>query len=231
MGMIDIHRNVFNGLKLIDFFVYCPENTALRNFKEESQILPLGIRGEGLLSHLKALGTKENLPILKEIESKLSLLNWFEGLKVPAGAESSISIKDRNLPKGVLFDQRSANEGFLFLLFYFTLFISPDTPAFFAIDNIDASLNPKLCATLLKELTVLAEKHNKQVILTTHNPALLDGLDLTDPEQKLFAIERNRNGHTRAIPIEAPVQIAGMPPTRLSEYFISGAIGGLPKNF
>jgi len=30
------------------FIIYCPENTYLRNFMEESQIQPLGIRGEGL---------------------------------------------------------------------------------------------------------------------------------------------------------------------------------------
>ena len=38
---------------LVDFLVYCPDNPALRTFQSEGQILPLGIRGEGLFSHLK----------------------------------------------------------------------------------------------------------------------------------------------------------------------------------
>ena len=72
------------------------------------------------------------------------------------------------------------------MLFYFGLFISEDTPPFFAIDNIDASLNPKLCRRLIKELVNLANKYDKPVIFTTHNPAILDGLNLNDDEQRLF---------------------------------------------
>ncbi|MEG4862342.1 AAA family ATPase [Tychonema sp. LEGE 06208] len=55
----------------------------------------------------------------------------------------------------------------MFLLFYFTLFVSDITPKFFAIDNIDASLNPRLCRRLMQELVQLAKKHDKQVIITT----------------------------------------------------------------
>ena len=59
--------------------------------------------------------------------------------------ERRIKIKDRYLANGLqYFDQRSANEGFLYLLFYLTLFVSDLTPHFFAIDNIDNALNPKL---------------------------------------------------------------------------------------
>src|SRR5207302_6563166 len=119
----------------------------------------------------------------------LELIDWFEDFAIPEDlgpGERSIRIRDRYLPEGILFDQRSANEGFLFLLFYITLFISPDTPAFFSIDNIDTSLNPKLCIALLQQLVVLAKEHDKQVILTTHNPAVLDGLNLGDDEQRLF---------------------------------------------
>lgn len=213
------------------FYLYSPEKAVLRNVRSEGQVLPLGIKGEGLLAHLKALSAPKHLPLRKEIEEKLSLLSWLEGFEIPAGQELGLRIKDRNLPAGVFFDHRSVSESFLFLLFYFTLLISPDTPTFFALENIETSLNPRLCEALIRELVVLAKKHNKQVILTTHNPALLDGLELTDPEQKLFAIERDRHGHTRAIPIEAPKEIKGMPPTRLSDSFRRGAIGGLPKHF
>jgi hypothetical protein len=35
-----------------------------------------------------------------------------------------------------------------------------------------------------------------QLLFTAHNPAVLDGLDLTDDEVRLFAVERNSEGHT-----------------------------------
>ena len=119
----------------------------------------------------------------------------------------------------------------MYLLFYFTLFISPYTPSFFAIDNIDNALNPKLCSELTLQLAVLAKQHNKQVILTTHNPAILDGLNLADDDQRLFTIYRNADGHTIAKRIKPPKEVKGIEKVRLSEAYIRGYIGGLPKNF
>jgi len=111
------------------------------------------------------------------------------------------------------------------------LFISENTPKFFAIDNIDASLNPKLCSQLMKELVELAKKYNKQVIFTTHNPAILDGLNLDDEEQKLLVIYRNKLGHTKARYVDKPEPLEGQEPVKLSEAFLRGYIGGIPRNF
>lgn len=231
---LDLFRLIGSAAQKNNYIIYSPENSALRVFQAEGQILPFGIKGEGLFAHLKALSTPENETKLSEIIERLALLDWFEGFEIPKDlvvGERTLRIRDRYLAEGALFDQCSANEGFLFLLFYFALFISPDTPAFFAIDNIDASLNPKLCAALMKALVELAKKHNKQAILTTHNPALLDGLDLSDNEQRLFVIERNTDGHTKAHRISAPKPLDGDAPVALSEAFLRGYIGGLPKNF
>ena len=216
------------------FLVYAPENSALRTFQSEGQILPLGIRGEGLFAHLKALNSKKNKPRLAKIKERLTLIDWFESFDIPEDLspdERSIRIRDRYLPESILFDQRSANEGFLFLLFYITLFTSPDTPAFFSIDNIDSSLNPKLCIALLQEIAKLAKEYNKQVILTTHNPAILDGLDLYCEEQRLLVVDRNKAGHTYVRRVDPPKTTTGQVQVSLSEAFMRGYIGGLPKNF
>ncbi len=146
--------------------------------------------------------------------------------------ESFLQIKDRFLDSKVeSFDQRSANEGFLFVLFYFSLLISDKTPNFFAIDNVESSLNPKLCTKLIKSMAELSKKHKKQIIVTTHNPSILDGLDLNDEEQKLFLVYRNNLGRTILREIEKPKPLAGQEPIKLSEAFLRGYIGGLPKNF
>ena len=216
------------------FLVYSPENSALRTFQSEGQILPLGIRGEGLFAHLKALDTEKNRQRLVKIKETLTLIDWFESFVIPedlSPGERSIRIRDRYLPESSLFDQRSANEGFLFLLFYVTLFVSPETPAFFSIDNIDSSLNPKLCIALIQQIATLAKEYDKQVILTTHNPAVLDGLDLHDEEQRLLVVDRNKDGHTRVRRVDPPKTSAGQVPVSLSEAFMRGYIGGLPKNF
>ena len=183
---------------------------------------------------MKALSTPEHADRLAAIGDRLALLDWFERLEIPkdlAPGERSLLIRDHYLAEGALFDQRSANEGFLFLLFYLTLFLGDATPSFFAIDNVDASLNPKLVTTLVEQLVELATEHDKQVIFTTHNPAVLDGLDLSDDEQRLFVAERGKDGATRVRRVPAPQPLDGEPPVALSEAFVRGYLGGLPKNF
>ncbi len=229
-------KQVQSGLpELHDFLIYSPENTLLRTFETEGQIQPLGIKGEGLFKLLTVLSNQQDKESIKEIKKRLTLLDWFDDFEVMNGSSTgqrTLNIKDRYLDESLsYFTQKSANEGFLFLLFYFTLFISRETPSFFAIDNIDASLNPKLCSQLSKELVDLAKTHDKQAIVTTHNPAVLDGLDLNDEEQRLYVVSRNKVGHTKVKRIMKQAASPDQKPVRLSEAFLRGYLGGLPGNF
>ncbi len=226
-------KNFHNSL-IDSFIIYSPENTALRIFDKEGQIQPLGINGEGLLKLLKVIKNYEDKTHIKTIIKTLQLFNWFEDIKIPTDLKSNenkIIIKDKYLYQE--FDQRSANEGFLFILFYITLIVAKETPKAFAIDNIDASLNPKLCTKLMTILTDLAKKYDKQIFLTTHNPAILDGIDLNDEEQKLFVVSRNKEGHTRMknITVKDKPKSSTDEPLKLSEAFLRGYLGGLPKGF
>jgi predicted ATPase len=219
--------------KLKKFLIYSPENTALRTFEKEGQIQPLGINGEGLLKLLKVINNYEDKSYITTIIESLKLFNWFEDITIPSkeNIENHVVIKDKYLYREI--DQRSANEGFLFILFYITLIVAKETPKAFAIDNIDASLNPKLCTKLMTIIADLAKKYDKQIFLTTHNPAILDGIDLNDKEQKLFVVSRNKSGHTRMKEITAQdkPKSSNDEPLHLSEAFMRGYLGGLPKGF
>lgn len=222
----------YSNETISNYIIYAPEQSSLRKFEETTQIYPLGIKGEGLFQYLKELAlNKKNKKVLTDIKHNLILLDWYEDFDFPENLmknEFALRIKDKYLyEKLQYFDQRSTNEGFLFLLFYSTLFISKTTPTFFAIDNIDASFNPKLCMQLIKNLSALAKKHKKQVIVTTHNPAILDGLNLKDDSQRLFVVRRNDEGHTKARRIEFKSDRK----MKLSEVWTNGFIGGLPENF
>lgn len=228
-----LNRNVIQKRQILNFLLYSPENTALRNFYREGQIEPLGINGEGLLKLLKVMQESEQ-EAFADVLTCLELFDWFEQMDVPkdlTSLEDKVNIKDKYL--SVMFDQRSANEGFLFVLFYAALFCSQYTPKIFAIDNIDASFNPKLCTAIIKKLVELAKKYDKQVFVTTHNPAILDGIDLGDEEQKILVASRNKQGHTRfkALTREDKPKSSTGEPIRLSEAFLRGYLGGLPKNF
>jgi predicted ATP-dependent endonuclease of OLD family len=58
-------------------------------------------------------------------------------------------------------------------------------------------------------------------------PAILDGLDLKDDQQRLFVVRRGRNGNT----LIERVNHKPKSNKKLSELWMSGIIGGLPDNF
>jgi len=211
---------------------YAPEESSLRKFKDTAPVYPLGVKGEGLLQYLKQLNSNEDKKvILDTIRENLTLFDWYGEFNILNNLmtnEFSLEIRDKYLDSTLdFFDQRSVNKGFLFLLFYTSLFTSKETPSFFGIDNIDDSLSPKLCVKLMQNLSSLAKKHQKQVILTTHNPAILDGLNLEDESQRLFVVKRNEDGFTKTKRIKYKPERQ----KQLSEIWTKGYIGGLPENF
>lgn len=218
-------------LALPTFLTYAPREDSLRDLARDSDIEPIGIHGEGLFKLLQVLDQEGQLP---EIKEQLALLGWFDDLTVTSGTNPStrtLQIHDVYIDGRTPFDQRSANEGFLFVLLYACLLVSKYTPRFFAVDNVDAALNPKLCAGIVRMFAGLTAKHDKQVILTTHNPGALDGIDLNDDEQRLFVVYRNTEGKTRARRITPADLPSEGPPVRLSEAFLRGYLGALPTNF
>ena len=229
--LIEYHKLGINFSILERFLIYSPDHTSIRRLEDEERTLPLGIDGSGLFRLLQEFSPEE----MAEVKTHLRMIDWFDDFEMPDNlipGERRLRIKDQYLAEGLqFFEQRVANEGFLFLLFYLCLFISKHTPKFFAIDNLDNGFNPKLCAYTAKTLCELAKTHDKQAIITTHNPSVLDGLDLKDDENRLFVVYRNIEGRTRIRRILPKDQPQDGPPVRLSEAFLRGYIGGLPDNF
>jgi len=223
-----------HSINFKNFIIFSPEYEVLRNFYNEGQIQPLGVKGEGLYKLLKVVNSYKDKSYIKTIIESLQLFNWFDNITIPdelAFGEKKLIIKDKYLYTEI--DQRSTNEGFLFILFYVTLIVAKETPKAFAIDNVDSFLNPKLCTKLMTLIIDLAKKYNKQIFLTTHNPAILDGIDLNDKDEKIFVASRNKLGHTQLKELteeDNPMDEDGEY-LNLSEAFLHGYLGGLPKGF
>ena len=214
------------------FLIYSLEESKLRKADDSNKTYPLGLHGEGLFAYLKTLAQRsDSVEIFNEIKENLKVLDWFDDMNLPTeqlSNEFNIQLKDSYLSETInTFDQRSTNEGFLYLLFYLTLIISDETPPFFAIENIDTAFNPKLCREVTKRLIELAQKHDKQIIATTHNAAVLDGLNLKEEDVRLHVVRRNVDGYTKVSKVKLKNELE-MP---LSEAWQKGFIGGLPDNF
>lgn len=235
------HFYALNTFSAPDFLIYNANHLALRGLLNLSRKEPLGIHGENLDVTIASLGDKG----IRELLERSALIRWveriftdpddklkFEGYKL-GRSTSTLYFRDRFMRKREnLFSAENANEGILHALFYLTLFISDRTPKTFGIDNIETALNPRLCRDLIKQLGSLAKAHDKQALITTHNPAALDGLDLHDDEQRLFVVSRDDKGRTVANRIKLKPETKGKEPRlMLSEMWMRGQLGGIPLEF
>ena len=76
----------------------------------------------------------------------------------------------------------------------------------------------------------LGDLFKRKVIFTTHNPAILDGLDLKNDQQRLFVARRNKLGHTKINRVQPKAVLNGHA-MKLSEAFMEGHLGGIPTHF
>jgi predicted ATPase len=177
-------------------------------------------------------------------ESVIELLDWVADIDV---TDTPGALLSSSVPRGRVvlrftdrFMTRSRNqitaydasEGALYVLFAAVLCSSSDSPPIFGIDNLDQSLNPRLVERLTEDLArwLVWSAGDRQLLFTAHNPAVLDGLDLADDEIRLFAVDRNTEGHTccrRIVP--TPELLAMHEEYPLSRLWLMGRLGAVPN--
>ena len=125
-----------------------------------------------------------------------------------------------------------ASEGALFILFLAVLAAHPKSPSFFAVDNADHGLNPGLATVLMKHFSewVLSSKDQRQILMTSHNPAVLDGLPLQDDRVRLFTVDRDNKGKTVIKRVVVNQKLLDMKAKgwTLSRLWMNKLIGGMP---
>ena len=101
--------------------------------------------------------------------------------------------KDHNVLSGY-----DASEGALYTLFLAVISGHRNSPRLCAVDNADHGLNPRLARSLIHQLCAwyMNASEPRQLLLTTHNPLVLDGLPLQDERVRLFTVSRTSSGRT-----------------------------------
>ena len=107
------------------------------------------------------------------------------------------------------------------------------TPELFALDNADHGLNPRLVRCLMECYCnwILNARKPRQVLMTTHNPVVLDGLPLQDDRVRLFAVERSNTGRTivTRLKIDQKIMAKAKEGWTLSRLWVMGHLGGVPN--
>ena len=229
------------------YVIFTPTTPVLRGVAPETQPRePLGLSGGNL-----ARATSELLKQRRRVEHSmricrevLGLVDWASSFGAtsaarlplsPAAAASETVIrfrdrfmrKDRNVLSGY-----DASEGALYALFLAIISGHDKSPRLCAVDNADHGLNPRLARSLVEHVCgwYLDASSPRQILLTTHNPLVLDGLPLQDDRVRLFTVSRTTSGRTsvRRVEIDDSLVKKAEQGWSLSRLWVMGHLGGVP---
>ena len=208
---------------------------------DSNQMLPIGLNGGRLAEALQDIISTDGEDLLfgsMYMEDILELIDWAADISIDVPRKKNINSNipttrqiiefgDRFMKEAYRFTGYDASEGALYVLFMLCLAMHPKSPAVFAVDSFDHALNPRLAKRLIQVFCEQINNNNKHVFLTTHNPLVLDGLDLSNDDIRLFTVERNRNGYAQIKRIKVSQELIdeGQP---LSRLWINGRLGGVP---
>ena len=235
-------------LKLLQSYViFSPTTPVLRGVAPETQPRrPLGLSGGNLPDAISELLRQRGHDAHSKriCRETLELVDWAKSFGStsasrlplsPAAAASRIVLrfrdrfmkKDRNVLSGY-----DASEGALYALFLAVISGHKASPQLCAVDNADHGLNPRLARSLIERLCqwYLTANERRQILLTTHNPLILDGLPLQDERVRLFTVSRTNSGRTaiRRVVVNKQLLERAEQGWTLSRLWVMGHLGGVP---
>ena len=231
------------GNYISGYGIYQPDTLTLRgNVADPTQITPIGLNGGRLADAMEDLFSVVDDEIMfgtLSMDDVLELIEWASDIHITKPKKSNlnpgvpstrqvIEFQDRFLRDKSVFTGYDASEGALYVLFMLTLAMHPDVPGMFAIDSFDHALNPRLAKRITEIFSQLIIESGKTVFMTTHNPLVLDGLNLADERIRLFAINKNKYGYAELNRIQISQELLETGQS-LSRLWINGLLGGVPE--
>ena len=237
-------------LKLLQgYAIFSPTTSVLRGVSQDpQQRQPVGLSGGDLPRAISELLKQRRHDDLSRriCEDVLNLIDWADKIIVratgqlplfptAAATKTMLQFRDRFMrtDRDVL-SAYNVSEGVLFVLFLAVLAGHEACPALCAVDNADHGLNPRLVRSLMNHLCqwYLERDTPRQILLTTHNPLVLDGLQLQDDRVRLFTVSRTSSGRTsvRRVEIDDGLLQRAKDGWSLSRLWVMGHLGGVPSD-
>ena len=231
------------GNYISGYGIYQPDTLTLRgNVADPTQVTPIGLNGGRLADAMEDLFSVVDDEIMfgtLSMDDVLELIEWASDIHITKPKKSNlnpgvpstrqvIEFQDRFLKNKSVFTGYDASEGALYVLFMLALAMHPDVPGMFAIDSFDHALNPRLAKRITEIFSQLIIESGKTVFMTTHNPLVLDGLNLADERIRLFAINKNKYGYAELNRIQISQKLLETGQS-LSRLWINGLLGGVPE--
>lgn len=226
-----------------NYGIYQPDTLTLRGtVPDPTQVSPIGLNGGRLAEAMDDLIKVIDGDLMfgsLDMSDVLELIEWAADIHVGKPKKSTLNpgvpaasriveFQDRYLKDTALFTGYDASEGALYVLFMLCVAMHPDTPKMFGIDSFDHAMNPRLARRITQVFSKLILENGKTVFMTTHNPLVLDGLDISDERVRLFVTDRDENGHIIMNRIQVSEELIRTGQS-LSRLWINGYLGGVPE--
>ena len=231
---------------LQSYVIFSPATAVLRDVTPETQPkTPVGLSGGNILPavHNLLIQRNKDTRVWKICQDVLELIDWAKEITLTSAAQNPFSPTKSSVKTIIEFRDRfmeesrnllsayEASEGALYALFLAVIAGHKDSPRLCAVDNADHSLNPRLARALMERLCqwYMVMEEPRQILLTTHNPLILDGLPLQDDRVRLFTVSRTDTGRTsiRRVVVEGLLEKAERG-WSLSRLWVMGHLGGVP---
>jgi energy-coupling factor transporter ATP-binding protein EcfA2 len=227
---------------LADAVIFEPKTSALRGLSAAEPLDPLGLDGSGLAPALKSLQTPDGGIGPFAREQVLALIDWASGIEVGRPdldvaspsvpmTQEIVRFVDRRMTAGRnVVSAFDASEGALYVLFALALLFHPHTPRLLGVEGLDHALHPRLARALVRTMGEHVGAAGKQIVLTTHNPLVLDGLALGNDDIRLFTVDRTEAGATviRRVAYTEALRKAEASGATMSQMWLDGLLGAVP---
>lgn len=232
---------------LQNYVVFTPTTPVMRGIAPETQPRePLGLSGGNLARAISELlsHSEQDERSSGICHEALGLVDWASNFGATSAASLPLSPAASASEKVIMFRDRfmrngrdvlsgyDASEGALYALFLAVVSGHRNSPRLCAVDNADHGLNPRLARSLVERVCewYLDVCPPRQILLTTHNPLVLDGLPLQEDGIRLFTVSRTNSGRTtvRRVRVDDEVRDMAEQGWSLSRLWVMGHLGGVP---
>lgn len=180
-----------------------PQPARMRDysFKSEKRLLGNGGNLSGVLYNLCQSDDGE-FSILELIRSLPEQdINGIDFVETPRG-EVMIKLKETFGDKERSYDATLLSDGTLRVLSIAAAILSAPEGSLVVIEEVDNGIHPSRAKQLLERMLAIAEDRKLQLLLSSHNPALLDALPLRAVPNVVFCYRDPKDGSSALIKLD-----------------------------
>lgn len=199
--------------------------------EEISSTPKVGGDGSGTTQVLEFLKSGDREDLFDSIEAELKrCIPEIEKLSLQTvGQQKRLQVRERGLPP---LPASELSEGTRIIIALVTILHQISAPNVILIEDIDYGLHPRLLERMVRLMRDIAERHQINIIATTHNPYLVD--QFIDDKEAVIIVEKKDGASTLSTLADRlkglDYESTSPEDVPLGSLWFSGLVGGIPLN-